>query len=111
MEDDSIISNELSFLASNIRREVISVLNFSLSFLKKYENRKVHNVISLMLNPRFKSLHMINSFVEREQGIVLVVECDKKSLYPMLVKCHEHLHPLVRLNMNCVNQDFFLTRL
>jgi hypothetical protein len=25
----------------------------------------------------------------------------------MLVKCHEHLHPLVRLDMNCVNQDIF----
>jgi len=25
----------------------------------------------------------------------------------MLVKCHEHLHPLVRLNRNCPNQNIF----
>jgi len=25
----------------------------------------------------------------------------------MLVKCHEHLHPLVRSNTNCVNQNIF----
>jgi len=25
----------------------------------------------------------------------------------MLVKCHEHLHPLVRLYTNCVDQDIF----
>ncbi len=25
----------------------------------------------------------------------------------MLVKCHEHLHPLVRLDWNCVNQNIF----
>jgi len=107
MEDDSIILNELSLLAFNIRREVINVLDSFLSFLKKYENRKAHNMISLMLNPRFKNLHIVSLFVGREQGVVLVEEYDRKSLYPMLVKCHEHLHPLVRLNRNCVNQDIF----
>jgi hypothetical protein len=40
MEDDSIIFVELSLLASNIRREVINVLDFFLSFLKKYEKKK-----------------------------------------------------------------------
>jgi hypothetical protein len=48
MEDDSIISNELFLLAFNIRREVINVLDLLLSFLKKYENKKAHNMISLM---------------------------------------------------------------
>jgi hypothetical protein len=48
MEDDSIISNELFLLAFNIRREVINVLDLFLSFLKKYENKKAHNMISLM---------------------------------------------------------------
>ncbi len=107
MEDDSIISNELFLLASNIRRDIINVLDFFLSFLKKYENRKAHNMISLMLNPRFKSLRIKSSFVGREQGIALVEEYDRKSLHLMLVKCHEHLHPLVKLDMNYVNQDFF----
>jgi hypothetical protein len=45
MEDDSIIFNELSLLAFNIRREVINVLDSFLSFLKKYENLKAHNTI------------------------------------------------------------------
>jgi hypothetical protein len=107
MEDDSIIFNELSLLAFNIRREVINVLDSFISFLKKYENRKTHNMIFLMLNPRLKSLHIISSFVGREQGVALVEEYDRKSLYPMLVKCHEHLHPLVRLDTNYVNQDIF----
>ncbi len=33
MDDDSIIGDELSLLASNIRREVINVLDFFLWFL------------------------------------------------------------------------------
>jgi hypothetical protein len=107
MEDDSIVFYELSLLASNIRREVINVLDSFLSFLKKYENKKVHNMISLMLDPRFKSLHIISSFVGKEQGVALVEEYDRKTLHPMLVKCRDHMHPLVRLNRNCTNQDIF----
>jgi hypothetical protein len=60
-----------------------------------------------MLDPRFKSLCVVSSFVGREQGVTPVEEYDRKSLYPMLVKCHEHLHPLVRLDRNCVDQDIF----
>jgi hypothetical protein len=107
MEDDSIIFYELSLLVSNIKREIINVLNSFLSFLKKYENMKVHNMISLMLNPRFKSHHIVSSFVGREQVVALIEEYDRKSLYPMLVKCHEHLYPLVGLNRICVDQDIF----
>ncbi len=107
MEDDSIISGELSLLASNIRKVVINVLNFFLSFFKKYENRKAHNMIFLMLDSRFKSLCIISSFVAREQGDVLVEEYDRKTLYLMLVKCHEHLHSLVRWNKNCIDQNIF----
>jgi hypothetical protein len=93
MEDDSIVFYELSLLASNIRREVINVLDYFLSFLKKCENKKVHNMISLMLDPRFKSLHIISSFVGKEQGVALVEKYDRKTLHPMLVKCRDHMHP------------------
>jgi hypothetical protein len=50
---------------------------------------------------------MIFSFVGKEQSVALVEEYDKKILYLMLVKCHEHLHPLVKLDRNCVDQDIF----
>jgi len=49
-----------------------------------------------MLEPRFKNLHIISSFVGHEQGVSIVEKYDNKSLYPMLVKCWEHLHPLIR---------------
>ncbi len=60
-----------------------------------------------MLDLMFKSFHIISSFVGKEQGVALVEEYDRKSLYFMLVKSHEHLHPLVRLDMNCIDQDIF----
>ncbi len=64
-------------------------------------------MISLMLHPRYRSLCIISSFVGREQGVILVEEYDRKSLYLVLVKCHEHLHPLVRLETNSVDQNTF----
>ncbi len=60
-----------------------------------------------MLDLKFKSFNIISSFVEREQGVVLVGEYDKKSLYPMLVKCHEHLYSLVKSNRNYADQNIF----
>jgi hypothetical protein len=79
------------------------VLDSFLSFLKVYDKRKAHNMISLMLDPRYKNLCIISSIIGREQGVVFVEEYDRKSLYPMLIKCDEHLHPLVRSKMNSTN--------
>jgi hypothetical protein len=103
MDDDSIIINELAFITSRIKREVSWVLDSFFSFLTKYENKKTCYMISLILDVRFKSLCMVSSIVEREQSVNLVEVHDKESLYSMLVKCHEHLHPLIRSNRHHVD--------
>jgi len=71
------------------------VLESFFSFLKKIEKKKAHNMFSLMLDPKFKSLHLVSSFIGREQGVSIVEEYDNKSLYPILLKCHHHLNLLV----------------
>ncbi len=38
---------------------------------------------------------MVSSFIDCEQDISIVEECNNKILYPMLVKCYHHLHPLI----------------
>ncbi len=43
------------------------------------------------------------SFIEREQGVAIVEEYDSKSLYPMLLRCHHHLHPLAKSDNVFVN--------
>ncbi len=84
------------------------MLHFFLSFLKVYDKRKAHNMISLMLDPRCKNLHIIlSSFVRRQQGVALVEEYDRKSLYPMLIKNHEHLHPLVKSKTNSIDYNIY----
>jgi hypothetical protein len=66
MDDDLVVSDELSLLVSNIRREAINLLTFFLSFLRVYDKRKTHNMISLMLDFRYKNFCIISSFVGKE---------------------------------------------
>jgi hypothetical protein len=63
MEKDFGVALELICLASNIRKEVCGVLDNFLSFLKKISERKTHNMLALMLDPRFKNFHLMSSFI------------------------------------------------
>ncbi len=98
MEEDFGVALELICLASNIRREVCGVLDNFLSFLKRFNERKTHNVLVLMLDPKLKSLHLVSSSIGCDQGVAIVVEqYDTMSLYPMFMKCYYQSHPLMVL--------------
>ncbi len=53
MEDQYVVVNELTLLAFNIKKEFCDVLDSFLSFLKKYEEEKTHNMVSIMLYLKF----------------------------------------------------------
>jgi hypothetical protein len=55
MEKKFGVALELNCLASNIKKEVSGVVNSFLSFLKKFDKRKTHNMLVLMLDTKFKS--------------------------------------------------------
>jgi hypothetical protein len=95
MEENGNVVYELSCLDSNIKKEVIQVLDSFLSFFKKDEEKKAHNMFSLMLDPRFKTLCLVSSFIGLEQSKAIVEAYDKNYLFLMLLKCYYHLHPLV----------------
>ncbi len=86
-------------LASNIKREVCGILNGFLSFLKTYEGNKAHNMLSLMLVPRFKSLRLVSSLIDRKQAISIGEEYDQQSLFPMLLRCYHILQPMVEFGL------------
>jgi hypothetical protein len=104
MEKDGNVVYELSCLASNIKKEIIQVFDYLLSFFKKYEERKAHNMLSLMLDPKFKTLCLMSSFINLEQSKAIVEKYDKKSLFSMLLKCYYHLHPLVESERGVVDE-------
>jgi hypothetical protein len=49
VDDDGKMIIELFLLAPNIKKEVVGILNFFLTFLKIYEENKTYNILSLML--------------------------------------------------------------
>jgi hypothetical protein len=65
MEKESTIVDDLTLFAFDIRKEVCVVLAFP-SFLRKFGEKKAHNMCYLMLDPRFKSLHLVFSLIGRE---------------------------------------------
>jgi len=50
MEEDSNVAFELICLASNSRKEVCEVLDSFLSFFKKFDEKKTHNMLALLLD-------------------------------------------------------------
>ncbi len=71
MKEESIITLELGFLAFIIQKKVCVGFRF-LIFLKKYEEKKAHNMFFFMLDLRFKNLHLVASFIGFEQNKVIV---------------------------------------
>jgi hypothetical protein len=58
---DTLINDNLSLDIEsrepyNEREEVCEIIDSFLSFLTKYDERRTHSMLSLMLDPRFKSL-------------------------------------------------------
>lgn len=94
MDDDFGIAFELSLLTSNIKK-LCNVFDSFLSFLRRYEKRKTHNMFSVMLDSQFKNLRLVSSFVDHESGIWIVEKYDKKSLHPMPLNCYRHLHLVI----------------
>jgi hypothetical protein len=51
---------------------VFGVLDFFLSFLRTSEEKKTHNMLSLMLDPGFESLQLVFLYVGKKQGVCIV---------------------------------------
>jgi hypothetical protein len=103
MEEDFGVALELICLGSNIRKEVCGFLNSFFLFFKKFDEKKSHNMLALMLNPRFKSFCLTSSFIGHDQGVAIVEQYDTMSLYPMPMKCYYHLHPPIKSNNGFVD--------
>jgi hypothetical protein len=54
IDDYACLNIELGTLALNMKKEVCEVIDFSF-FLDKYEEKKAHNLLFLVLDLKFKS--------------------------------------------------------
>jgi len=64
------------------------VIDSFLSFLTKYEERRAHNILSLMLGYKYKSLRLIFSFIGHKLGVVIRKEHDRKFSFFRVLKSY-----------------------
>jgi hypothetical protein len=62
VDDDFGLDVEIGIFTRNVKMEVITFIDFFLSFLTRYDEKRVHNMLTLMLDPIFKSLRLISFF-------------------------------------------------
>ncbi len=66
IDDDYGLNIEVQTFAKNFKKEVIAIVDFFISFLTRYNEKKIYNMLILMLDPRFKSLELIFFFINHE---------------------------------------------
>ncbi len=88
--DDFRITVEFLKFISKIKREVCGVLDYFISFQRKYEERKTHNMF-FMLHPKAFVWYLL-LLAKRKVEIYVVNEYNRRTLYPMILKCYRHLH-------------------
>jgi hypothetical protein len=62
---------EVFIFQSNLQIEVVKVIKPFLQFLKVYDQHQVHNMLVIMLDACFKSLHVVENYVGH--GVVFVL--------------------------------------
>jgi hypothetical protein len=58
-----------------------------------------HINMSLMLDPRFKSLRLVSSLIGQKQIVSIVEEDDQQSLFPMLLRCYHIFHLMPKFGL------------
>ncbi len=72
--------------------EVQAILVLFLAFTSTYNACRAHNMLTLMLDPCFKSLDVVKTFIGQEKVIQMVVEYDSKTLRTLLVVIYQFLN-------------------
>jgi hypothetical protein len=70
----------------------MKVFKHFLNFLKTFDSCQVHNMLALMLDPHFKSLWVVESFVGHGNVIHLITKYNVKEVIPLLMTFLDQLN-------------------
>ena len=85
--------SELEIMHGRIAKAGCVFLEPFLDFTFKFSKDKAHNMVAIMLDPRYKSLQSISKFMGPQTAKVVVMEYDRLVLLPFLMQVHMHLNP------------------
>jgi hypothetical protein len=89
LEISDLFEVEIYLLHKNMRLEVIKLIKPLLEFLRSFDVRQVHNMMVIMLDPRFKALRMVENLVGCGNAIQLASKYDVKVVVPLLMVCFD----------------------
>ena len=75
------------------------------AFPVDFTREKAHNMLALMLDPRYKGLHMTIDYVGREKAMHVVAQYDQLVLVPLLMKVSKLLNPSLENNLAPTLED------
>jgi hypothetical protein len=78
-----------------MQTKIIKVIKPFWQFLEVYDPHQVHNMLSIMLDPRFKSLRVVKNYVGCEDYIHLGSKYDANAIILLLIMVFEILNPTI----------------
>jgi len=65
-----------------MKHQVLNVLRLFFSFLHECDKKKCQNILALMLDLKFKSMHMVTNYLGHVNVFILVVQYDEHWVQP-----------------------------
>jgi hypothetical protein len=90
------IDDDLKVLYGHMAIEIVGVLAPFLSSLEFVITTSAYNMLTLMLDLRFKGLKCVIDFLDHDKTkLLMIIKYDKKIMIPLLVKYNHFLNPHV----------------
>jgi hypothetical protein len=97
---------EVLFFQKTMWAQVVKVIKPCIYFLIAYDLHQVHNMLTIMLDPCFKSLQVFQNYVGYWNVIRLVIEYDVKQIIPLLMIIFDVLNPIVQASTTQVDGSY-----
>jgi hypothetical protein len=79
-----------------MRVDVVKMIKPFSQFLKVYDSHHVHNMFTIMLDPHFKSLRVVENYVGHKDYIFFTSKFDANVIIPLLMMTFEVLNSIVQ---------------
>jgi hypothetical protein len=77
-----------------MQKQVVTIFKPFHSFVLSFQEHKAHNMLSMMLDPCFKSLGLVIEYVGKEKVVLIAGEYGMYVLFPLLVHAYKFLNSI-----------------
>jgi hypothetical protein len=100
-EEINVFDYELEELISHMKCQMLEVFLPFISLMHGFFFLKGHNMLAIMLNPKYKNICLVIIYSGHEATTTLVVDYDKQLLLPLLLEVYKGLLPNGGVYLTC----------